>query len=146
MCSFEAAAFALQAAQAIAAGQSQAKAAERQAAYAQQQAAFQRQSAALEERQRRRANSALAARQRAQFGGAGIDPSSGSALLAQQDLAGQAALDELTVRAVGEARARGFEQQAALDRMRASNARTQALFGAGTKLLAFGGEVKKRFP
>ena len=141
MCSIEAAALGLQATQAIVAGQNQSKLYERQAAYAQQQAAFQRQSAALEERQRRRANSALAARQRAKFGGSGIDPASGSALLAQQDLAGQAALDELTVRAVGEARARGYEQDASLNRLRASNARTQALLGAGTKLLAFGQEV-----
>jgi hypothetical protein len=136
MCSFPGTALVASAAQAIAAGRSQSRMAEREAAYARQQAAFQRQSAALEERQRRRANSALAGRQRARFAGSGIDPAFGSALLSQQDLAAQAALDELTIRAVGEARARGSEHAAALRRTRASAARTNAVLGAGSRLLS----------
>lgn len=112
------------------------KAARFQAAIAHQQAAYQRILADAEAaRLRRRANRDLG-RQITMFSAAGIDPGSGSALLAQQSLAGEAELEALAIRNGGAMRAAELENSAALTLHRARASAQQRFATLGTRLLA----------
>lgn len=73
------------------------------------------QAGAAEEAQRRKSNLVLG-EQRAAFAQSGVDPSSGSGLLVQQQSATNAELDALNIRYQGLMQSRGLLAQAGLDR------------------------------
>lgn len=107
-----------------------------QSAVAQQQADRARQDAAAQEETFRQQQSRALATRRANLGGAGIDPSQGSALLVDQNFAGEAELSALRIRNGGDVAATRLEENAALTRSAGSNAETSSYFRAGSSLLS----------
>lgn len=115
-------------------GRAQAQANKFNAAVAEQNATAARQKAAFDEQLRREQLERVQAAARAAIGKSGSD-FSGSALDVMAQNAAAAELDALAIRYGGEVRAVGAENQAALDRFQAGQARAGGYFGAGAKLL-----------
>jgi hypothetical protein len=135
------AAAALSATAAIAEGRAAANEAKAQAALRDQQARRQREVAAYQEDRTRRDAERVQGAQRARLAASGIDPAAGTALLLQEELAGQSELNALLARAQGEGDARLLEFQANVDRLRGRNARTTGYLRAGSTLLSAGSRV-----
>lgn len=106
-----------------------------QAALARQQAVRARERAALEERRAREASDANLARLRARLGAAGVTATSGSALLLQQEQAGQGELEALLARTAGADAAAAQNARAQADIADGNAAFGRGLLGAGTTLL-----------
>jgi hypothetical protein len=113
-----------------------------QAKVTEQQAKTERVVAGQEEGDFRRHQSALMATRRAALGRAGIDPSTGSPLMATKDFLRETELQALRIRAGGEIRGTRLEQQATLIRNQGSllqlagkNAKTAGYLRAGSTLL-----------
>jgi hypothetical protein len=130
-----AAAAAMSATAAIAQGEAAASEAKAQAALRDQQAQRQREVAAFQEERARRDAERVQGAQRARLAATGVDPAAGTALLLQEELAGQSEFNALLARAQGEGDARLTEHQARIDRLRGRNARTAGYLRAGTTLL-----------
>lgn len=106
-----------------------------QADIARQQAEYQRKLAASEAATvRRRADRALG-QQAAKFAAAGLDLSSGSALLAQQSLASEAEMEALRIRNGGLLRGMELDSSANLALSRARSAAQDDYLGLSTRLL-----------
>ena len=71
----------------------------------------------------------------------GVEPGSGSPLLASEDFAGEVELQALRLRSGGEVRATRLQQQASLVRTRGQNARTAGFIRGGSLLLTGGGQA-----
>ena len=106
-----------------------------------------------EEQALRRKQSKELAAQRATLAGRGVELTAGSALLVQEQAAADAEFDALLQRAIGGARLFRSRAEAGGAGLRASAARTNAAFTAGTSLLTAAGttskqwpEIKKQFP
>ena len=96
------------------------------------------QAGAAEETQRRNA-AAVLGNQRAAFAQSGVDPSSGTGLLAQEQSATNAEMDALNVRYQGLVQGRGLLAQSALDTRQASIYSQNAMIaGINTPLSTFG--------
>ncbi len=121
---------------AVSAGRAAAAQAAQQTAIAARQADYQNQLSASQAREASRRNSALLARQRAILAASGVDLSSGSALLSQQDAASQAELEMRMISASGAARANDLLAKSSLARLRASGTARESSLGAGTRLLS----------
>lgn len=119
----------------VQAGNAQKKSADMQATVMGQQADYERQKAARDEEDYRRDASALAAQQRALLGAAGVDTSTGTPLLLQENLAGEAEYQALKIRSGGELAATRMEQQSTIVRYEGKQAQRAAYFGAGATLL-----------
>jgi hypothetical protein len=132
------------AAAAVQQGRAAASEAMAQAALRDQQAERQRALAAFQEDRARRDAERLQGAQRARFAAAGVDPAAGTALLLQEELAGQSEFNALLARAQGEGEARLIEHQANIDRLRGRNARTAGYLRAGTTLLSAGEREMRR--
>ena len=117
-------------------GQTTEKFAKYNAKVAENQAAGERMRAAVAAGQQREAHRRVIANQRAQYGASGVDVASGSPLLVIADSAKQAELDAQIILSGGEARAGGFQAQAALDRFQGRAASTAGYFNAGSTLLS----------
>lgn len=126
---------ALGAAKTITAGSAQARQAAAEAAFLRGQADYQRQLAATQEAALRRKQSRDLSRMRALLAGRDIDIASGSALLAQEQGAADAEFEALLQRSAGAAQVAAADFQAQSAAARASQARKNALFDAGTSLL-----------
>lgn len=83
----------------------------------------------------RRQQSAKAAQSRAATGGSGIDPGTGSALLARADFDAEVELQALRIIEGGDIKATRLAQESRLAKKRATAIGRQALFGAGSLLL-----------
>jgi hypothetical protein len=81
--------------------------ADTQAKIARQQALFARQTAEAEEKEYRDSTSRAMATRRALLGGSGVDPGSGSPLLAMEDFASEVELQALLYRQAGQAELTG---------------------------------------
>ena len=130
-----AAAAAMSATAAIAQGRAAANEAKAQAALRDQQAQRQREVAAFQEERTRRDAERVQGAQRAHLAAAGVDPAAGTALLLQEELAGQSEFNALLARAQGDGEAQLVEHQARIDRLRGRNAQTAGYLRAGTTLL-----------
>lgn len=130
---------ALSAASAVSQGKQQNNQAKFRAAVQRQQADRARQEAAAQAADIRRQRSREQSRLRARLAAAGIDTSSGSALLSLETLSGDAELEALT--AINRGSVREFEARAsASDLLAGGNAAEQAGFmSAGTTLLSSAG-------
>ena len=106
-----------------------------------QQAAQERKVAAAEEADFRRSQARALGDRRAGLGASGIDPSTGSPLLATGDFAAEVELNARRIREGGELRATRLEQEAVLKRQAGANAKTGGLFGAGSSLLSGFGQA-----
>jgi hypothetical protein len=106
-----------------------------QANYQNQQAQWERDLNKAKESQLRRKQSSDFASGRAGLAARGIDLSSGSALLLQEDQASQDEFDALLARAGGSRTYRSLEYQAAGNRSRAAGANRQGFFDAAGGLL-----------
>ena len=113
----------------------QAAASKFQQAVALQNAQRVRDIAGLNADEKRREGSRLAAEQRARLAGAGVDISSGTSLLLQQDLAAETEFQALLINAGGDTQAAGFTSDATTFGMDADSAITQGNISAGTTLL-----------
>ncbi len=120
------------------AGADASKAARFQQAVALQNAGRERELAQLAADDKRREGSRLAATQRARLAGAGVDPSTGTALLLQEDLAAETEFQALRIKTAGLTEAAALESEASLFGQRASAARSAGTFSAGTTLLRGG--------
>jgi hypothetical protein len=87
-----------------------------------------------EEDFRNRQSRAMASR-RALMGGSGIDPSSGSALLASEDMAGEIELQALKIRNNGAATSTKLQNDAGLARWAGNTERKQSFVRGGASLL-----------
>lgn len=114
-----------------------------QATIQRQQAERERQIAAAQEEDFRRRQSRLMSARRAAAGASGIDPSTGSPLLASEDFAAETELQALRIRSGGEARGTRLEQQAALTRAGGRARQTAGFIGAGTSLLQGGSRTAR---
>lgn len=113
--------------------------AEAQAKVLAQQARSERDAAAAAERDFRSEQSRLMARRRALLGGTGVDPSTGSPLLASEDFAGEVELQALRIRHGGEVSATRLQQQSALERARGGAELTGGFVRGGSLLLSGAG-------
>ncbi len=91
--------------------------------------------AALNADEKRRQGSRLAAEQRARLAGAGVDISSGTSLLLQQDLAAETEFQALLIEAGGDTQAAGLTSDATVFGADAESAVSQGNLSAGTTLL-----------
>lgn len=114
----------------------------RQAETQRQQADRERQLAEQNETTFRRDQSRAMARRRAIMGGSGVDTSTGSPLLANDDFAGEVEFAALNIRNQGEVGATRLEQQAGLTeaegslaQLKGKQARQASFFRAGSSLL-----------
>ena len=112
------------------------KAARYEADAARQQAEYQRRLAERDADTLRRKADRVLGRQVAKFAAAGMDPGSGSALLAQQSLASEAEIEALEIRNAGYLRAASFDRSAGLTLYRAREAERQIYRKLGTSLLS----------
>lgn len=119
-------------------GKAQARAARSQADAYRQQAAFEAERSAIVEADLRREQNARAARMRALQARAGIDPSSGSALLTAASAAVDDDLDMLMVRATGIERSDRLARAASYYDARARDARNAGAIGLGSTILGTG--------
>lgn len=122
----------------VAQAEAAAKEAKAQAAFRQQQAERQREIARIQEERQRRDSERLKGAQRARLAASGVDPAAGTALLLQENLAGDSEYNALLTRAQGAADAQALDYQAQLDRLRGRNGRTAGYLNAGTTLLNAG--------
>ncbi len=120
---------------------SQGGAQDAQAAVLDQQAERERELAELRAERQAETNKRIAARQRAVLAAGGVDTTSGSALLVQEELGEDAAFEESITRAGGETRATRLRQDAGMRRIEGASARRSGTFRAGTTLLSAGGEL-----
>jgi hypothetical protein len=116
--------------------QTQEKYAKYNAKVAENQAAGERMRAGVAADQQRELHRRVIANQRAQYGASGVDVASGSPLLVIADSARQAELDAQIILSGGEARASGFQSQAALDRFQGRAASQAGYVNAGSTLLS----------
>jgi len=131
------------AAGAVAQAQSAKRQSKFQAKVEEQQATRAREIAASEERDFKKNQSAILSQRRAELGGAGIMPSTGSALLAEEDFLKESELQAQRIRAGGETTATRLEQQADLTKMAGKSAATRGYMRAGSSLLTgIGGAMK----
>ena len=120
---------------AVTKGESQAVASEYNAAIARQNAEIARaQGAAAVAAQQREAARSMG-RAIAAYGASGVQVDAGSPLDVLADAAANAELDKLTIQYNAELKARGRGQQAALEAMGATTARTSGLLNAGAAIL-----------
>lgn len=122
-------------------GKAAEKSAKFQASIQEQQAAREREASAQSERDFRREQKFFMARRKAALGARGVVPTTGSPLLGTADFEREAELQALRIREGGEIRGTRLEQQAQLNRMAGSNARTAANFRAGSSLLTGAGRA-----
>lgn len=106
-----------------------------QAGITEEQAFRERQITKAEEEDFRKRQSRVFAERRAAFGASGVDPSTGSPLLAVGDFAAETELQALRIRQGGQTRASRLEQQAALTRQAGEAAERRGFFRAGASLL-----------
>lgn len=119
---------------AISSANSEAAAYKYNAKIAERNAVISRQQAAADvDRQRRIADKAIGGI-KASYAASGVTME-GTPLDIVEESAAQAKLDELNIKYNGELQAMGFENSAALDRARASNAKTSGYMAAGSSLL-----------
>lgn len=131
---------------AISSGINQSKQFAFQAAVQRQQAERERQIAAVEEQRNRKESSAILASRRARLAASGIQPGEGTALLGTEELAGEAELDALLIRAGGEGRSTALLNEAALSGAKGSAASTAGFVKAGSTLLTAGSKAFKTKP
>lgn len=122
-------------------GVQQAQQADTQAGIMAQQARSERQAAAAAEADFRRQQSREMGRRRAMMGGTGVDPSSGSSLLATEDFAAEVELGALRIRHGGQVGATRLEQQAAMERARGRAEQTGGFIRSGSLLLSGAGNT-----
>ena len=125
----------MSAAGAISQGRAQQQAAGTQAELYRRQAERERQIGALNARRQRAEAARLAGTQRALLGAAGQAAGGGSALLVQEDLAGEGEFNARLAEANAEAAAGSKMMQAVLSRAEGRGARQASYFRAGTALL-----------
>ena len=130
------AAAAISAASTLKQGQAAKEQADFQAAVQRQQAEREREIAAAQEDDFRRQQDRLMGSRQARLGGSGVVPSTGSPLLASEDLAGETEAQSLRIRAGGEAASTRLQQQALLATAQGDAARTASFFEAGSTLLS----------
>ena len=118
--------------------QASARATDAQAALYAASAVRQREIAALNEQRNRAAASKIMGQQRARLAAAGIEPSSGSALLSQTELARDSELGALLVRNQGDAESQMIEYQGNLLSWQAREKRSQAGRGLFLGILGAG--------
>lgn len=116
-------------------GQAQAAASQTQAALYERQAQREREIGALNAKRQRQAGEKLAATQRALLAAGGGDPSTGSALLIQEDLAGESEMQARLAESNAEAAVSAKMSEAVLARAEGRNAKTASYYRAGTTLL-----------
>ncbi len=119
----------------ISQGRDASQQAEFQAATQRQQATRERDVAAAEEDDFRRRQSRTLASKRATLGGAGIEGSTGTPLLATKDFVTEAELQALRIRSGGETTATRLEQQALLRSAAGRSTRRRGFTRAGASLL-----------
>lgn len=122
-------------------GQQQAKQFAFQAAVQRQQARREQEIAAIEEQRNRKESAAILASRRARLAASGIQPGEGTALLGTEELAGEAELDALLIRAGGEGRSTALLNEATLSGAKGSAASTAGFVKAGSTLLTAGGKA-----
>ncbi len=131
----------------ISAGVDASNAADFQAATQRQQAIREREVAGQEEEDFRRDQSRRLASKRAALGASGIDPSTGTSLLAAKDFAAEAELQALRIRSGGATSATRLQQQATLTSAVGDAALTEGAFRAGSSLLTgFGQKFGTKTP
>lgn len=123
----------------ISQAQSAKSAANYNAAVAERNATVSRQQAAANEAAQRRENYRAMGRIRAGYGAAGVTPE-GSPLDILESSAAEAELDALNTRYKGELTAIGYQDEATLQRSRASSAMTAGVLNAGSALLSGAGK------
>ncbi len=138
---FAAAALALTTAQTISAATAQRRQLSSQAAFQQQQAERSRAINEARDRQLVRNQSRELAAGRARIASSGIDPAVGSGLLLLESQSAINEFDRLLARAIGEQGSLELDQQARLNRMRASSAQQQGLLTAGSTVATKGPKV-----
>jgi len=111
-----------------------------QAAVDEQRAQRERERAELDASEFERRQSDLMAKRRAELGGSGVEPGTGSPLLVSQDFAAETEFQKLMIMAGGEDRATRLEQEAGLYRKSAKNARTAGFVRGGSLLVQGLGE------
>jgi hypothetical protein len=121
-------------------GEAQGQAADYNAQAATQNAEQTRLQAKEEERRARIAGRKHLGSMRAGYGASGVQMD-GSALDVLEESARNVELDALTIRHAGEVRARGFENEAVLERMRGKNARKGGMLKAAGILFSAGGKA-----
>ena len=127
---------AIMAAGALKQGADQAAMSKFQAAVAHQQAERDREVAELGADEKRRQGDRLAGTQRARLAASGVDVSTGTSLLLQEDLAAETEFQALLIKAGGETAAASRDVEGKLFRMKGQAARQQSFFKAGTTLLS----------
>jgi hypothetical protein len=127
--------FALSALGAITAGQQAKQQAQMQSEVYARQAERERQIGELNAARKRKSNERIGGSQRALLSAGGGDMSQGSALLAQQELAGEGELNARLVESNAEAKVSSLQAQQVLERMRGSAAGKAGYVRAGSALL-----------
>ncbi len=125
----------LQAAASLFGGRAEERRAERQAGVLKEQAARDRELTEAEVRDFARNQSRFFAERRAALGASGIDPDTGTPVLAAEDFATEVELQKQRIRMGGEIRSTRAEQQASLLRQAGRAARRAGVFRAGASLL-----------
>jgi len=123
---------------AVSQAQSARSAAKHNAAIAERNAGLSRQQAAMNEAAQRKDAYRAMGRIRAGYSAAGVTPE-GTPLDVLEDSAAEAEFDSLNIRYKGELAATGYEDEAGMQRTRASSALTTGVFNAGTALLSGAG-------
>lgn len=123
------------------ASQSQAEAANYNKKLAQNNAALAQQQADIDAETMQEKNKRFLAAQLTEQGGSGVETESGSPLLVRADTARQMQRDVYLTKYGGYVRSSGFEQQAGLQRLYASNYRQAGEIGAGVSLLSSGAAI-----
>ena len=112
-----------------------------QAAVNLQQATREREIAGIAEEDHRREQRRILAHRRADLGGAGVDPATGTPLLAAEDFVTEAELQALRIRSGGAASATRLRQQANLTSAAGKSAQRAGFFRAGSSLLVGLGDI-----
>jgi hypothetical protein len=120
---------------AISGGQAAGELGEQQAAISAEQALQEKLLTEAEVRDFARNQSRVFGERRAALGASGIDPSTGSAVLAAEDFAAEVELNKRRIQLGGEVRATRLEQQADLQRQAGRAAKTAGFFRGGASLL-----------
>lgn len=110
--------------------------ADAQAQVQRQQAASERAKAQLEASDFRKKSSAVAARNRAAQGASGLQIGTGSSLLAEEDFAAEADIQQKRIQLGGAIRGSRLENQARLTQAAGKSAKTASLFRAGSTVLS----------
>lgn len=128
-----------------AASEAQADAADYNKKVARNQAALATQQAEIDAQNLHERNRRILAQELAVQAGSGVETTEGSPLLVRADTARQMARDEYLTRYGGAVRAGGYEQQAGLQSLYASNYRSAAEVGAGVSLLSSGAGITRSY-